>query len=99
MFAYCYNNPIVFVDSEGSRPIVGTNASTETKEEREQSFAYMRSVQNITSASKTNTSLYSDFNADFLESYIESVTLEDFKLFINETVSVLGDSASFKLYP
>ena len=43
MFAYCSNNPLVYCDSEGNRPISALSVAEETKEERQQSFAYMKS--------------------------------------------------------
>ncbi len=42
MYAYCYNNPVTYVDSEGNRPIVGAGPiSKETADERRQSAATM----------------------------------------------------------
>ena len=41
MFAYCYNNPVMYEDSGGSRPIVG-DWPNETKEDHIASFAYMQ---------------------------------------------------------
>ena len=41
MFAYCNNNPVLLVDSEGTRPIVGASIQNETELERNQSFNYM----------------------------------------------------------
>ena len=45
LFAYCNNNPILFVDSNGNRPIVGTSIENETSEERFLSFATMNDIQ------------------------------------------------------
>ena len=42
MFAYCNNNPVLFTDSEGLRPIIGDSVSHETAEEREMSCQYMK---------------------------------------------------------
>ncbi len=42
MYAYCYNNPVAYSDSEGNRPIVGAGPiSKETVEQKKQSVAAM----------------------------------------------------------
>ena len=45
MFAYCLNNPLLLVDSSGTRPVIGLTVSGETKKERKQSFEFMRYLQ------------------------------------------------------
>ncbi|MBR6918276.1 MAG: RHS repeat-associated core domain-containing protein, partial [Clostridia bacterium] len=42
MFAYCNNNPVMLVDSYGTRPIISSDPNNETDEERKLSFEYMR---------------------------------------------------------
>ena len=41
MYVYCYNNPILFRDKSGTRPIAGTTLTGETDMERAISFDYM----------------------------------------------------------
>ena len=41
MFTYCNNNPIILVDSGGSRPVVGASIKNETTAERKASCDYM----------------------------------------------------------
>lgn len=51
MFAYCGNNPVNRVDSDGTRPIVGMSTEHETKAERQLSFDYMN---NLSKANRSN---------------------------------------------
>ncbi len=44
MFTYCNNNPVMYNDSFGSRPILSTSVQNETKAERSASFAYMKKM-------------------------------------------------------
>ena len=44
MFTYCNNNPAMYNDSFGSRPILSTSTQNETKAERSASFAYMKKL-------------------------------------------------------
>ena len=49
-FAYCNNNPAMMKDGDGSRPLVGMSPSTETKDERDASFKYMKTSKASTGA-------------------------------------------------
>ena len=46
MYVYCYNNPILFRDKSGTRPIAGTTLTGETDREREISIAYVKGLPN-----------------------------------------------------
>ncbi len=50
MFAYCNNNPIMFSDSNGARPIASTSVSNETAAERSISCQAMRGTYFYSSA-------------------------------------------------
>ena len=59
MFAYCYDNPVMYEDSGGSRPIVG-DWPRETKEERTASVQNRWSTYNI----NTTSSVYERIEAN-----------------------------------
>ena len=42
MFAYCNNNPVLYLDSAGYRPVVGDNVQNESAAERKLSCGYMK---------------------------------------------------------
>lgn len=70
MFSYCNNNPIILVDGEGSRPIVGDDPNKETPEERHASFAAMK--QNKKSVDLTEKlTQYMNNNAETLSTYLK----------------------------
>ncbi len=51
MFAYCLNNPLVYTDAGGNRPIASTTVQGETFEERKASCAAMKSTNATQSSS------------------------------------------------
>ena len=47
MFAYCNNNPVMFEDSTGTRPILSTSLRNETEDDKKASFEYMRKSNSL----------------------------------------------------
>lgn len=58
MFLYCLNNPNVFSDDSGNRPMIGDDPMHETKEERDQSFQAMNEAIKITQANRAKEEDY-----------------------------------------
>ena len=42
MFAYCHNNPVIFIDAYGHRIVLATDATDEQKREYERAIAYLK---------------------------------------------------------
>ena len=45
MYAYCNNNPVMFVDASGYRIVLATDATNEQKKEYERAIAYLKTSE------------------------------------------------------
>ena len=83
MYVYCYNNPILFRDKSGTRPIAGTTLTGETDMERAISFDYMNNRK--TTVDWTNKLMnFMNKNVIEFQGYIDTHgLLEAMKYFYN----------------
>lgn len=76
MFAYCNNNPILLVDSDGTRTVVGASLEKETSEERAISCAYMSQLAKTSNrgyaSEKDLTSTQMQKNAKIIYSHLKA---------------------------
>ena len=69
MFAYCNNNPVLFEDSNGNRPIASMSVASETTAMRKQTFAHINNrkkqildiTEKLDSAMTENSQKLNDF--------------------------------------
>ena len=66
-YVYCYNNPVVLIDMDGHRPVIGLDPQSETEDERNISFAIMNNryvdlTDQLDSYMQENANYYSRLN-------------------------------------